>query len=225
MSFSKQTLITNDYDVDKARKFFTKIHIHNKKIRTNQSSKKLFAVYENSSNNFKSSNNKNFSILNDDNNLDKSFNSSLIKLSVLKSPRNNRNKILIVDDNDFINNSVKQVMEKIIAEFKLDLDVIQASDGIDMIKLIVEDQRDGNLIKCVFTDEYMEYINGSEAIRIIRSLEKENKIKINIIFSISSGEDNDHRNMILNTGADDVLGKPVSKSVIVNSLKNFKIII
>lgn len=162
----------------------------------------------------------------DEKNLEnKSYESYLLDRSILKSDKNNKNKILIIDDNDFINDSVKQIMEKIIVEYKLDLEVIQGSDGVDMLKLIIEDQKEGNLIKCVFTDEYMEYINGSEAIRIIRGLERDNKIKKNIIFSISSGEDNENCNMILKSGADDVLGKPVSKSVIINCLKKFKVII
>jgi len=153
----------------------------------------------------------------------KSFHNSLNQEN-FKHKINKRKKILVVDDNQFINDSIKLLMDKIIKEYYLDIEVIQASDGIDMIKFIVEDQKDGNLIECVFTDEYMEYINGSDAIKIIRDMEKTNKIKKILIFSISSGEDNHESNIIIGSGADNILGKPVSKNAIINCLKQFNII-
>jgi len=70
----------------------------------------------------------------------------------------------------------------------------------------------------------MEYINGSEAIKMLRNLEKNNKIKHIKIISISSQEDNASVKMILDAGADLVLGKPISKNLIKNSLTNMKII-
>ena len=88
-----------------------------------------------------------------------------------------KNKILIVDDNQFINDSCKKVLENFSNEYGHNFEIIQCVDGIDMIKLVIEDQNVGNLIKCILTDENMKYINGSEAIQILKKLEKKNKIK------------------------------------------------
>lgn len=51
--------------------------------------------------------------------------------------KNKSKKILVVDDNQFINDSVKFIIDSIIKEMNLDFEVIQCNDGIDMIKLIV----------------------------------------------------------------------------------------
>lgn len=130
---------------------------------------------------------------------------------------------MIVEDNHFINDSLKRLLEKVINESGKEFEVIQMTDGIDMIKQIIDDQSNGNLIKCVLTDENMEYINGSEAIRILRALEKRNKIKHIKILSISCQEDIATVKMMFDSGADLVLGKPISKNLINNSLKDLKI--
>lgn len=134
-----------------------------------------------------------------------------------------KKKILIVDDNQFINDSIKYVIDSIIKERNMDFEVIQCCDGIDMIKLVVEDQRDGCLIKCVLTDENMEYINGSEAIKILRNLEKNKKIKNLKLFSVSSEEDTNTLNMIKNIGTDHIISKPVSKITIINCFEDHNI--
>ena len=108
------------------------------------------------------------------------------------------------------------MIENSLEEERKNFEVIQCSDGIDLIKLVVEDQNHGNLIKCVFTDENMEYINGSEAIKILRILEKKNKIKTLKIFSITCHEDVDSVKMITESGADLVLSKPISKTILIN---------
>lgn len=131
---------------------------------------------------------------------------------------------MIVDDNQFINDSLKKIILRVLKEFNKDFEIIQVTDGIEMVKNIIDDQINGNLIKCILTDENMEYINGSEATRILRSLEKRSKIKHIKIISISCQEDNNSVKMMFDSGADMVLGKPLSKSVIVSTLKELKII-
>ncbi len=138
--------------------------------------------------------------------------------------RQQSKKIMIVDDNKFINDSIKHLIESIIREFKLDFEVIQGADGIDLLKALVDDQKQGNLIECVFTDENMEYMNGSEAIRIIRDMEKSNKIKNLKLFSITGQEDIQSSKVILASGADNVLGKPVNKSLLINCFIDMKLI-
>ncbi len=134
-------------------------------------------------------------------------------------------KIVIIDDNKFINDSIKNLIDSIIREFHLDFKVIQGWDGVDLLKAVVEDQKHGNLIECVFTDENMEYMNGSCAIRIIKEWEKNNKIKQLKLFSISGQEDIQSSKAILASGAYKVLGKPVSKSLLINCFRDMKLIL
>lgn len=139
--------------------------------------------------------------------------------------KDNKNfpKILIVDDNQFIRESFKKIITDIQKEKKLNFTVIEGNDGIDILNHIIADQTYG-LLKCVFTDENMEYLNGTEAIKIVRGLEKNNKISKNIIVSMTSYEDENSKSLILDSGADYILSKPYSKNQIITTLVKFNLI-
>ena len=115
-------------------------------------------------------------------------------------------------------------MEKVLRENDSEYEIIQLTDGIELIKSIIDDQSNGNLIKCVFTDENMEYINGSEAIKILRLLEGKSKVKNVKIFSISCHEDNISVKIMKDSGADRVLTKPLSKNSLAIMMKEMKLI-
>ena len=70
----------------------------------------------------------------------------------------------------------------------------------------------------------MEYLNGSEAIKIIRDLERRLKIKFVNIISVTGNEDSQNTNEIKKAGAQLVLSKPVSKTVIASALKELGIL-
>ena len=134
-----------------------------------------------------------------------------MRLSMLEHLNQKRNIIITVDDNNLINKSVKKIIEKILKENDKDYEVIVATDGIDILKLIRKDQSNGNLIKCIITDENMEYMDGSEAIKIVRNYEKIGKIKpVNIITS-TCHEDKNITQHILNCGSQIILKKPLNK--------------
>ena len=116
------------------------------------------------------------------------------------------------------------MLKRIFKEINCLIDIITASDGIHMIQKVIEDQNNGNKIKCIITDENMEYLNGSEAIKIIRSFEKECKIKNVKIISATSQEDIQFVNNIKNIGADLVMSKPISKSNLTQAFLDLKII-
>ncbi len=88
----------------------------------------------------------------------------------------------------------------------------EGNDGSDIIKNIVLDQNKNNRIKCIITDENMEYINGSRAIKIIRNLEKDKKIKPVTIVSIFAIEENISKKSINESGADYSFGKPCNQN-------------
>ena len=58
----------------------------------------------------------------------------------------------------------------------------------------------------------MDCFNGSEMIKFIRKVEKMNKLNRIKIVSVSSEDDNMHRDYLINCGADFVFSKPLSKS-------------
>ena len=131
-------------------------------------------------------------------------------------------KILVVDDNKFINFSVKKVVEKVLKN--LNYEVISACDGIEMLNIVRLDQSEGNLIKCIITDENMEYLNGSQSVKIIRELEKERKIKPIIIISSTCHEDVDTKNIIYEAGSQLILSKPLNEIDLAKAFEEIELI-
>jgi signal transduction histidine kinase len=140
-------------------------------------------------------------------------------------------KILIIDDNLLILNFLENLILKILKDNNvLNYKIIRGMDGVDLIKNIIDDQKSGNLIKCVFIDENMEFMNGSESIQIVKKLEASNKIKFVQIVRFTA-DDNQikptcSRNSSGNTFQTEIfLNKPPKKKEVIKLLKLFKIIL
>ena len=121
--------------------------------------------------------------------------------------------------------SLRKLLENILVKFNTnDFEIVEYSDGIDFVNKIIKDQGKNNLIKCVLTDENMEYINGSDAIEIVRKLEKNRKIKNIPIASITAFENGHMKDFILKKGANCVLSKPCCEKDLIKLLKEFNIL-
>ena len=135
-----------------------------------------------------------------------------------------KGKILVVDDNHFVNEATTRVLKNVLKEAGLDIEIIVGTDGCDIVHHVIQDQSKGNEIRCILTDENMEYLNGSEAIRIVRNLENRQKVKFVNIISVTSNEDPCYIQEIIRAGAQTVLNKPLTKSVLARVLKDYNII-
>ena len=69
----------------------------------------------------------------------------------------------------------------------------------------------------------MEFINGSEAVKIVKNLENNKKIKPIIIASITSFEDNFMIKLIQNVGFNYFLHKPCAENNLRKFFEEFKI--
>jgi len=74
-----------------------------------------------------------------------------------------KNKILIIDDHKIIRESLVVLIKKILKNLNKEniFEIIEGFDGVDILSSLIHDQSKENEIKCVITDENMEYINGS----------------------------------------------------------------
>jgi len=150
-------------------------------------------------------------------NLNKTFSSSCHKNTI-------RPKILIVDDTQPLRSSLSKLIKNVLVCYEKNFEIIEAQDGIDILKHVMEDQKNRNLIKCIFTDESMEYMNGSDAIEIIRSMENQNLIKRVNIICVTSFEDEDNREFILSKGADYIVEKPCTRVALIKLLNELEIL-
>lgn len=136
-----------------------------------------------------------------------------------------KNIILIIDDHKEIRESLKNLVSKILRKKNLlDLYITkEGRDGVDILHNVIYDQFENNRIKCILTDENMEYINGSDAIKIIRNLEKSKKIKPIIIASITAFEDEFNKSIIKSTGVNQIFAKPCSEKDLIYFFNEYKI--
>jgi len=130
----------------------------------------------------------------------------------------------VVDDNQIIRKSIKTLLEDIFNEIGNYYKILEGSDGIDILKMVIDDQVNQNSIKCIFSDENMEYFNGSRSVSIIRELESNNKIKKVNFVSVTSDDYSYNNNYIKNCGADYIIQKPLSKASLSNILEKFGLI-
>ncbi len=131
------------------------------------------------------------------------------------------NVIVIVDDHKLVRETTVNLVTKVLKNLEMDdFRFIEASDGIDLLNIIKTDTK--NKIKCIFLDENMEYVNGSEAVKIIRHLEAKKKIPSYNIVSTTAFDDVQTLNNIKDAGFNLILHKPCSKSTITEVINNLK---
>jgi len=134
----------------------------------------------------------------------------------IKSLFTQRDKKLIIlaDDNQLITTCNKKIISEILIEAQInDVDIMCVNDGIDIIKLYLNDE-DTDKIRLILTDENMDYLNGSVAISFIGNIERLKSKKAISIVSLTCNEDNNAGQIIIQAGADFILNKPLSKQSI-----------
>ena len=145
--------------------------------------------------------------------------------------------ILIIDDSPPLRKAIINLFKK--SKFKqnqlnknINYNLIELSDGVDFVNTVkyIEcfnysnsynkfDNEDSYSIKLALIDENMEFLNGSESIRIIKNFQINKKIKPFKIISLTAFVDIENLKTIKNSGADLVISKPLDKEKLEKCLK------
>lgn len=125
----------------------------------------------------------------------------------------NREIIIICDDSKQILNSLENLL-KSFTYIRNYYNIIKVTDGSYLLTQIYEHQfNKPDRVKLVISDENMEFLDGSEFIKIIRKLELNNKLKYFPKFvCLTAYEDLSTKERILSSGFDKILYKPANKS-------------
>ncbi len=150
-------------------------------------------------------------------------NASLISMISMNLPNISNDIILIVEDNKYLRNSVCLLTTNYLLHNKsLNFEVISCNDGIDMLHLIKNDRElFTNKIKIIITDENMDYMCGSTAIKLIRELEYCKKIERIFISSLTAFSDDESIKSILSKGANMIIEKPLTNNKLDLLFENF----
>mgnify|MGYP006309191181 FL=1 len=92
--------------------------------------------------------------------------------------------------------------------------VLGAKDGREAISLI----KSNSDIVLVFMDMYMPNLDGIETTRVIRKLEKENRIDPLPIIGLTAASTKQDKEMMLEAGCDDCLIKPIQREHLLDVL-------
>jgi len=121
-------------------------------------------------------------------------------------------KILIVDDNKNNRMILSLLLEDYMDENTgVNFTISEAADGVEAVEACRENDYD-----VVLMDIMMPNMDGIEATKIIRSEHK----KIMII-AVSAVDDGDRKKMILSSGAEDYISKPVNADIFNSRITNY----
>ena len=124
--------------------------------------------------------------------------------------KNYLNTILVVEDNKHLRNSLIKKIKNVLNKLRKNkvINIIQANDGVETIKYVVDDQFNGNKIRLIFSDENMNFINGSVSLNILKGLNNNGKIKLFPKFVCVTGDAEDYnKSSLLSLGFNDVVEK------------------
>ena len=129
------------------------------------------------------------------------------EISIIKEFTSQEPRVLLVDDNDINRRVANQILTKSGCQ------VIEASDGYTAIDLVSEQEFD-----LIFMDIQMPKMDGIEATRQIKALEKQKFPPIVAMTAYSMEED---RAKFLSQGMDDYLAKPIKANSLIEKVKNW----
>ena len=116
--------------------------------------------------------------------------------------------VAIIDDNNISIKYLKIVLEKLGAE------VLIGKDGTDAIKLYKNSIKNNRPIDLMFLDEYMQNMNGSEALRYIKEISQDKNQDIPTVIGISGMALDEDIEEMKENGFKYIMSKPFSPDII-----------
>lgn len=120
-------------------------------------------------------------------------------------------KILVAEDNRINQMVIRKTLEK------LGCEVLIADDGRDAISLLKSEPDIG----LILMDMYMPHLDGIEATKVIRKMEKEKGARRIPIIGFTASTTREDRKLTIDAGCDDVIMKPVQRELLINIIKKW----
>ena len=124
-------------------------------------------------------------------------------------------KILIVDDNKNNRMIIQLLLEDFEEENDVSFKIDEAEDG-----LVAVNRCKDTLYDVIFMDIMMPNMDGIEATKEIKKLNS----KVMII-AVSAVDDGERKKLILSSGAEDYISKPINSDIFVNRIKNYILLV
>eukprot|EP00340_Litonotus_pictus_P007270 CAMPEP_0170528860 /NCGR_PEP_ID=MMETSP0209-20121228/14291_1 /TAXON_ID=665100 ORGANISM="Litonotus pictus, Strain P1" /NCGR_SAMPLE_ID=MMETSP0209 /ASSEMBLY_ACC=CAM_ASM_000301 /LENGTH=537 /DNA_ID=CAMNT_0010820275 /DNA_START=5008 /DNA_END=6621 /DNA_ORIENTATION=- len=132
--------------------------------------------------------------------------------------------IVVVDDSLHNRNTLCNLLRSIVKNQDLPITILSGNDGVDLLWYLIDDQ-ENNRILCAFSDENMDYMNGSKAVEILRQYEKDRKLaSLPLLICSTNFDDEFQKELIVKAGFDMCIEKIISKDKMTKLLKEKGII-
>jgi PleD family two-component response regulator len=133
---------------------------------------------------------------------------------------NAKYSIIVVDDDIVIRQATIRLLSKTFKEKKLNVKILEASDGIECLSIYYNYLKDGRTISFILSDETMVYMNGIYASQILENISNQHNIP-HVPFYILSAYENLSSGLVKET-TDGIFTKPLRKSYIEEIINNLK---
>lgn len=131
-------------------------------------------------------------------------------------------KFYVVDDNKNNQSAIERLINRYFQKNSKSYLIKCLDDGIELINEVYLDiQRGNNCSKMIFSDQMMEFMNGSEAFKIIKNLLENKQMKPIPFIICSAFNDEGHYLKMKNLGIEHVFEKPISFGNIEHILDNY----
>jgi signal transduction histidine kinase len=98
-----------------------------------------------------------------------------------------KNKILVIDDQKFVRSAIVLNLKDLLRQNKInDYEILEGTDGVDLLKMCYDHS---DFVKCILTDENMNFLSGTEAVKLVRKLKYRNRPKIFLTSAVEHYQD------------------------------------
>jgi CheY-like chemotaxis protein len=144
----------------------------------------------------------------------------LIKYFIKNIPKPDCINIIVADDEIFTRQSTIRIISNISKELNLNLNILEAEDGVETLYLIYKAPSLGAKISLIFSDENMNFMNGMKSCNIIKDIIDIKKLA-DIPFYLVSSVDGMIFDKKSSFNLTKVLEKPLERHEALTILKKF----
>lgn len=131
--------------------------------------------------------------------------------------------IIICDDDRIVRITQEMLISKIAEKLKMHVNIISFDNGAECLYFLYKEFQIKNYYNILFIDECMPFVCGSSVIRLIKEAMVNRQLNDIYIYSVTSYVDITIKEILLASGCNEVLEKPINKHVLKNILEGFKV--
>jgi signal transduction histidine kinase len=162
--------------------------------------------------------NNNNSILKIENNIEHLLpidESKIIFLKYKFSTKKDNLNILIVDDDELVRQSNLRIIKSAANHMNIEINIIEACDGVECLLVVWQCFSNGIKLSMIFSDETMQYLNGSHTYDIIEKFSFKNNIPIPFILVTA------YNDLFSKSTRFQVISKPLTEDKVNEYLKRY----